>query len=168
VSFITIQMLVYLIVSLCFIAIAGLCLNTTITHFFQMTKRLEEDIDLMMAVDFLRHDFWYRSISTARVSDSAISFWEKVDGKEKLVWYRVEFGQESYTIKRIANDGVNIVYRSSQPISFYEEKGIWGVRIGNLCFEMLNATPSNVREKLNLKPGELPYFLVPKPVNVSR
>jgi len=167
VSFITVQLLIYLFVSLCFIAIAGMCLSTVITHFFQITKRLEEDIDLMMAIDFLRYDFWFKSISTAQVSSSAMSFWEKVDGKEKKVWYRVEMEQGDYVLKRVANDGTNVVYRSKKPISFYEETGIWGVKIGELCFDMVNATPSDVRVRLNLKPGELPYFLRPKQVDVS-
>jgi len=167
VSSITVQLLIYLFVSLCFIAIAGMCLSTVITHFFQITKRLEEDIDLMMAIDFLRYDFWFKSISIAQVSSSAMSFWEKVDGQDKKVWYRVDIEEGEYVLKRNANDGVNVVYRSKSPISFYEETGIWGVKIGELCFEMLNATPSDVRVRLNLKPGELPYFLRPKQVSVS-
>lgn len=161
-SFITVQLLIYLVVSIAFLGIVTLCLNVVITHFFQTTQRLEEDLDLMMAIDFLRYDFWYKSISTAQVNASALSFKEKVDGKEKFVWYRVDVESGNYVLKRIANDGVNVIYISKEPVSFYEDDGIWGVKIGTLCFDMLNATPSSVREALGLKPGQLPPFLTPK------
>lgn len=121
----------------------------------------------MMAVDFLRYDFWFKSVSVAQVSPQVISFLELVDGQEKRVWYRVDQEDEYFVLKRVANDGTNVVYRSKKPISFYEDQSIWGVKIGELCFDMLNATPSVIREQLKLKPGELPYFLNPKPVNVS-
>lgn len=161
-SFVTTQLIIYLFVSLTFLGIAALCLNTVTLHFFQTTQSLEGDLDLMMALDSMRYDFWYKSICVAQVSMNALSFKEKIDGKEKSVWYRIDIEDGNYVLKRVANDGVNVIYSSKEPVSFYEAEGIWGVRVGSLCFEMLNATPSSVREKLGLKTGELPPFLTPR------
>ncbi|MGJ8454060.1 hypothetical protein ACSFC1_02000 [Pseudothermotoga sp. U03pept] len=165
----TVQVLIYFIVSIFFITIAYVVLDTTITHFRTTLQRIDKETDLFMTVDFLRRDFWFHSVSTGCVSQdgSTFTFKEKIDGQEKQVRYFVERDDSFYQLRRIANDGINVVYKSAKPISFSEPvKGIWAITIEDLQFEMVNATPTELMEKLYKGKVKTPEFLLPKLIEV--
>ncbi|WP_041081879.1 hypothetical protein [Thermotoga profunda] len=166
---ISIQILIYLIVSLIFVSIAAVILNTVITHFRKTIGRVDREIDFFMAVDFLRMDFWFHSISVGNVSKdgNAFIFREKIDQDEKLVSYFVEKVDGVYQLKRIANDGINIIYKSTSPMFFCEPtKDIWAIQIEGFWFEMINATPTELRDKLYKGKVKTPDFLLPKLIEV--
>lgn len=165
-----VQILVYLIVSLIFISIAALILNAVITHLRTTVDRMDREIDFFMAIDFLRMDFWYRSISAGSVSrdGSRFTFREKIDQYEKTVSYFVEKDGDTYQLKRIANDGVNILYKSTAPMSFSEPvQGIWALQIEGFQFEMINATPTELRDRLYGGKVRTPEFLLPRLIEVK-
>lgn len=167
---ISVQILIYLIVSLIFISIAAIVLNTVITHARTTIDRVDKETDFFMAVDFLRMDFWFRSISIGNVSKDGIrfTFKEKIDRYEKTVSYLVEKVDNTYQLKRVANDGVNVVYKSAAPISFSEPRqGIWVIQIEGFQFEMINATPTELRDRLYGGRVRTPEFLLPRLIEVK-
>jgi len=165
----SVQVLIYFIVSIFFIAIACVVLDTTVTHFRTTLERIDRETDLFMTVDFLRRDFWFHSVTTGYVSQDgfAFIFKEKIGGQEKQVRYFVERNDGSYQLRRIANDGINVIYKSAKPIYFSEPvKGIWAITIEDLQFEMVNATPTELMEKLYNGKVKTPDFLLPKLIEV--
>ncbi|MEJ5228815.1 MAG: hypothetical protein WHT65_02335 [Pseudothermotoga sp.] len=166
----SVEILIYFIVSIFFVAIAYVVLDTTITHFRITLERIDRETDLFMTVDFLRRDFWFHSATVGYVSQdgSTFTFKEKVTGQEKQVSYFVEKDSSFYQLRRIANDGVNVIYRSSKPISFSEPvKGIWAITIEDLQFEMVNATPTELMKELYNGEVKTPDFLLPKLMEVE-
>lgn len=165
----SIQILVYLIVSLIFACIAGIILSAVITHARVTVERIDKETDFFMTIDFLRMDFWFHSISIGHVHNngSLFTFKEKIDGREKLVSYLVEKVGDLYQLKRVANDGINILYKSAEPIFFSEPiQGVWAVQIEGFQFEMVNATPSELSDKLYGGKVRTPDFLLPKLIEV--
>lgn len=166
----SIQILIYLMVSLIFISIAAVILNTTITHVRVTVDRVDREMDFFMAIDFLRMDFWFRSVSIGNVSKdgSTLTFKEKIDRAEKTVSYLVEKIGDTYQLRRIANDGVNVIYKSKDPIIFCEPaEGIWAIQVEGFQFEMINATPTELRAKLYGGKVKTPDFLLPKLIEVK-
>ncbi len=166
----SIQVLIYLIVSLIFISIAAVILETVITHARTTVERIDKEIDFFMAIDFVRRDFWFHSISIGTVSKdgTAFTFKEKIGQVEKKVSYIVEKTGDLYQLKRVANDGVNVIYKSKNAIFFSEPvQNIWAIHLEGFQFEMVNATPTELMSKLYGNQVRTPDFLLPKLIEVK-
>ncbi|MCD6103629.1 MAG: hypothetical protein J7J68_06665 [Thermotogaceae bacterium] len=159
---ILIQLLVFLMISMVFLSIAALTLKELFNHMSFVLNKIDRDVDFFMAVDYLRNDFWWHSISQAYVSPDGKSmrFLEKVDNTVKEVRYEVVNRDSTYILRRVANSGYNTVFESRKEISFYELEGLWGVVLEGYSFEMINSTPTET--------PFVPDFLLPELVEFEK
>ncbi len=158
-----VEIILYLFIGIVFSAMIYQLLHFVIVSSHRIVERINRDVDLFMAVDFLRYDFWWHSVSTATVSPDGkqLIFKEKVDGQTKTVRYLIEKEQNRYVLKRIANNGTNVIYVSSKEMYFYTpHEKIWGINIEGYEFEMVNEIPEEVKKQLGIG-NRLPYFLLP-------
>ncbi|ABV33916.1 hypothetical protein [Pseudothermotoga lettingae] len=154
------KFVVYVLVSTVFLISSMIIIDSTMNHAKAVCEEIENDIDFFMTVDFLRIDFWSKSVSSAAVMENKLAFEEIVDDKMKVVNYLVQYDREEklYNLKRVAHDGVNVVYRSQTPIYFKRSSDdVWTLCIEKFEFDMIASTPSELRGSYRI-----PYMLNPK------
>ncbi len=157
-----VELLLYIFISIIFCAMIYELLYFVIARSHRIVQKIDQDINFFMAIDYLRQDFWWHSVSTATISEDGrqLVFVERIGDQTKTVRYIIEKSGDYYQLKRVANNGVNVVYTSSKQMYFYApNEKIWAINIEGYDFEMVNLVPADVREQLKIG-NQLPYFLV--------